>query len=837
MAKIKGNRNIWIVIGIILSFVVISLIYFSPQLEGKKLVASDNMTFQGVSKEIRDFRKETGKEALWTDSMFGGMPAYLVSTEYPGDLLAKVQNFFHSIIHRPASLVVLSFLLFFVMCRLLGFNALISMAGAFMYGFSTFFFVLISTGHFTKVHALNYMALVVGGIIFAYRKKPLLGSLITAFGLSWMLSANHPQMSYYTGLMVLIIVITYFIVAVREKNLPSFLKTSGLLVIALILAVGTYFSQLYTTYEYGKYSTRGKSELTGDQNNQTSGLDKDYILDYSYDLGEAMTAFIPRFKGGGMDEPLGENSEVYQFFEKNQGKAAAKRVASGLPLYWGSQPISSAPFYYGAVLCFLFVFGLFVVKGKDKWWIVAVVVLSFLLSLGKNFSVLSNFMIDYFPGYNKFRDVKNIIVIQQFAMALLGVMAVRELYLGQYDKTAILKKLKYSWFILGGLSLAFVIMPSVAGNFSGNADAQLTSAGWPAQLMQALVDDRRMVLRNDAFKAFIFVSLAAGVIWLYILKKIKAGYALALWVLLVLVDLWPVDKKYLNDNNFESKSEAAAPFKASVANQEILKDKDPDFRVLNLTVNPFSDASTSYFHKSIGGYHGAKMERYQELIDHQISPEIQKLIAGFKNPASIDSVMKTLPVINVLNTRYFIYNRESAPLRNNYALGAAWFVDDMEVVQDADAEMDALSGFDPSQKAIIDQRFSDQLKNVSFGGAHESSIELVEYEPNYLKYKAKVGSGEPVVVFSEIWYPEGWKAFIDGKETDYFRTDYVLRGMSVPAGEHVIEFRFEPSSYKTGNNIAMASSLILLLVTAGVVFVELKKKKLPVNEEKKENKV
>ena len=836
MAKIKGNRNIWIVIGIILSFVVISLIYFSPQLEGKKLVASDNLTFQGVSKEIRDFRKETGQEALWTGSLFGGMPAYLISTEYPGDLLSKVQSFFHAIIHRPASLLVLSFLLFFIMGCLLEVNVWISMAGAFMYGFSTFFFVLISTGHFTKVHALNYMALIVGGIIFAYRKKPLLGSLITAFGLSWMLSANHPQISYYTGLMVLVIVITYFIVAVREKTLPSFLKTSVMLVVALILAVGTYFSQLYTTYEYGEYSTRGKSELTGDQKNQTAGLDKNYILDYSYDLGEAMTAFIPRFKGGGMSEPLGKNSEVYRFFEKNQGKAAAKRVASGLPLYWGSQPISSAPFYYGAVLCFLFVFGLFVVKGKDKWWIVVVVILSFLLSLGKNFSVLSNFMIDYFPGYNKFRDVKNIIVIQQFAMALLGVMAVRELYQGQYNKPAVLKQLKYSWFILGGLSLAFVIMPSIAGNFSGSADAQLSRAGWPSQLMQALIDDRRMVLRNDAFKAFIFVSLAAGVIWLYISKKIRAGYALALWVLLVLVDLWPVDKKYLNDDNFRSKSEAAVPYKASVADQEILKDKDPDFRVLNLTVNPFSDASTSYFHKSIGGYHGAKMERYQELIDHQISPEIQRLIDGFKSPDSINAVMKNLAAINMLNTRYFIYNPGSAPLRNNYALGGAWFVDDMEVVQDADAEMAALSGFDPSRKAIIDQRFSDQLRNVSFDGAHESRIELVQYEPNYLKYKAKVESGEPLAVFSEIWYPKGWKAFIDGKETGYIRADYVLRAMPVPAGEHIIEFRFEPASYRTGNNIAMASSLVLLLVAASVILIELKKKKVLVNEAKKENK-
>jgi len=816
-------------------FLVISVVYVSPVLEGKRLVAQDMQMFQGMSKEIVDYRDSTGEEALWTNSAFGGMPAYLISTAYNGDLWARVQRWITSL-PRPADLLFLNFLLFFVLCLAFGANVWVSFAGALAYGFFSFFFVIIQVGHMTKAHTLTYFALVVAGVIWAYRSRPVAGSLLAAIGLSWMLSANHLQMTYYAGIMVAIIGLTYLVAAIREKTLPAFLKASGLLVVAVLLAVGTNFARLYTTYEYGKYSTRGKSELTTDEKNQTSGLDKSYILDYSYDLGEAMTAFIPRFKGGGMSEPLGENSEVYRFFEKNQGKAAAKRVASGLPLYWGTQPISNAPFYYGAVLCFLFVFGLFIVKGKDKWWIAAVVVVSFLLSLGKNFPLLSNFMIDHFPGYNKFRDVKNVIVIQQFAMALMGVLAVRELYLARYKKEELLKKLKYAWFILGGFALAFVIMPGIAGNFSGPTDARLVQAGWPDQLLEALRSDRRMVLRTDAFKAFVFVSLAAGVIWLYVNQKLKATYALVLWVLLILADMWPVDKKYLNNDNFERKSQVAVPFKASKADQQILSDKDPDFRVLNLTVSVFNDASTSYFHKSLGGYHGAKMERYQELADHQLFPEIQRLIGGFKDPSSIDSVMQSLSVINMLNTKYFIYDPNSKPLQNNYALGNAWFVDDMQLVENSNEEIAALDGFDPSEKAIVDQRFAGQLKDVRFGGANESTIRLLEYRPNYLKYKASVGSGMPLAVFSEIWYPKGWKAFIDGKETGYIRADYVLRALPVPAGEHEIEFRFEPDSFYIGNKIALASSFMLLLGVAGVAFTEFKKKKKAMDEEKKTNK-
>ncbi len=826
MTKIKANRNLYTIIGIILFFLVVSLIYFSPVLEGKKLNASDVNHYEGMAKEIKDYREATGEEALWTNSQFSGMPAYLISIKFPGELFSSVQKIINKIIPQPANYIFLNFIFFFVLCLILGLNPFVSMLGALMYGFASHYFVLISAGHITKVHTLNYMALVIAGILYAYNKKPLLGSLIAAIGLSWMLSANHPQMTYYVGIMSFIIGVVYLIYAIKDKLLPKFIKTSVFLVIGMLLALGTNFARLYTTYEYGKYSIRGQSELTLNNENELKGLDKDYILEYSYDLGEVFSAFIPRFKGGGMNEPLGEDSEVYKLFEETQGPAAARQVVEALPLYWGNQPISSAPFYFGAVLCFLFVFGLFVVKGRDKWWIAAVVLISFLLSLGNDFSALSNLMIDYFPGYNKFRDVKNIIVVQQFAMALLGVLAIREIYQGGIDKTELFKKLKYAWFIVGGFALIFVVFPGMAGNFVGSTDAQLAASGWPNELLNALQADRKMVLRNDAIRSFVFVTLSAGLIYLYVQQKLKATYALLLWGVLILVDMWPINKKYLNDDNFQSQRKAETPYTASAADLAILEDTDPDYRVLNLTVSIFQDASTSYFHKSLGGYHGAKLERYQELYQYQLAPELSELANNFTSFEAADSALQTLPVLNMLNTRYIIYNPEVAPLKNSHALGNAWFVNEVEEVHDSDEEILALSDLDPSEKAIVDQRYSNVLEKLTSGSATGSTIGLIQYDPNSLKYKAYVEDGTKLAVFSEIYYPKGWNAYIDGQKAEYVRANYVLRALPVPQGDHNIEFRFEPNSYYMGNNISLASSLLLFLALGAVVFVEYKNRKV-----------
>jgi len=808
-------------------FMIISVVYFSPVLEGKKLQSSDGTQFKGMSKEIVDYREATGKEALWSNNMFSGMPAYLTSTLYPGELISKIQKSITAI-SQPVMILTFSFVFFFILCVLLDISLWPAFVGSLAYGFMTFLFAFISTGHLTKAHALSYMSLIVAGVLLAFKKNKIGGSLIVALGLSLMLSANHLQMTYYAAILIIILGITYFVFAVKEKTLPDFAKTTVFLLIAVLFAVGTNFSRLYTTYEYGKYSMRSQSELSLNDENKTSGLDKKYILDYSYDLGEAMTAFIPRFKGGGMSEPLSTSSETYKFFAEAQGAEKAKKaVESGMPMYWGSQPISGAPFYFGAVLCFLFVLGIFLVKGKDKWWLVAVFVFSLLLSLGKNFSFLTNLMLDYFPGYNKFRDVKNIIVIQQFAMALLGALAIKEIYERKISHTEFMKGLKYAFGITGGIALFFAILPGMAGTFSGNTDAQYLQMGYPQQFINALIADRQSALQVDSFRTFVFVFLAAAGLWAYWNNQIKAQYAIALWLSLVLVDMWSVDKRYLNNDNFTSKREIAAPFQEMPVDKEIKKDKDLYYRVLNLQ-NPFADARTSYFHKSLGGYHGAKMKRYNELIGYGIEPEMRTLIAGFKKPDSIDSVMSTLPVINMLNTKYYIYDLNQPPLANSHALGNAWLVKDAKIVGTADEEVASLNNFDPKSTAIINKSFENELNGFK-AASGEGDIKLTEYKPNYLKYEATVNSSAQLAVFSEIYYPKGWKSFIDGKETAHIQADYVLRAMIIPAGKHQIEFKFEPQSYYRGNKISLASSILLLLAIAGYLVYIVRNKKLKID--------
>ena len=804
-------------------FLVISLAYFSPVLEGKKLQSSDGTHFKGMAKEIVDYREATGKEALWSNNMFSGMPAYLTSTLYPGEWFAKVPRVITAI-SQPVMILSLSFLFFFILCILLDIGVWPAFAASLAYGFMTFTFSVMVAGHLTKAHALTYMSLIVAGILMAYKRNKIAGSLIAALGLTWMLSANHLQMTYYVAILVMILGITYLIFAIKEKTLPDFAKTTVLLLFAVLFAVGTNFSRLYTTYEYGKYSMRGQSELSQNGEKKTSGLDKDYILDYSYDLGEAMTAFIPRFKGGGMSEPMGTNSETYKFLADSQGAdRARKMVEGGMPMYWGSQPISGAPFYFGAVLCFLFVFGLFVVKGKDKWWLLGVFVFSLLLSLGKNFSILTNIMLDYFPGYNKFRDVKNIIVIEQFAMALLGALAIKEVYQRKINDAQFMKALKYSFGITGGLALIFVIIPGLAGSFSGSSDAQYVQMGYPQQFINALVSDRESALRLDAFRTFLFVALAAAGLWAYWNNKIKAQYVLILWVALILVDMWPVNKRYFNNDNFTSPREVAVPYQKMPVDNEILKDKDLYYRVLNLK-DPFADPRTSYFHKSIGGYHGAKMARYNELIKYQITPEMQTLIAGFNKPASIDSVINSLPVINMLNTKYIIYDLKQPPLANTHALGNAWLVKEVKLVDNADQEISSLKSFNPKATAIVNKQFEKELGGFK-AGLGEGEIILTAYQPNDLKYEATVNGGAQLAVFSEIYYPKGWVSLIDGKPTDYVQANFVLRAMVIPAGKHQIEFKFEPQSYYMGNKISMASSILLLLAIAGYGIYIFKSKK------------
>jgi hypothetical protein len=820
---VMKKKFIHILVPVLLCLIT-SAIYFSPALEGKVLQQSDIIHHKGMSKDLVDYRNETGEEALWTNGMFGGMPAYQISTYYFGSITQTIMNFVLKI-PRPISYHFLMLSLFYLMFVLLGVNPWLSLAGAFAYGFTTFFFVVLESGHNSKAHTIAYIPLLIAGILLAYKNKRTLGFLLSTLGVSFMISANHVQMTYYAAILALIIAIVYLVYALKEKLIPDFLKSSSVLLAAAALALVINIAPLWTTYEYSKYTIRGESELTSEDGNKTSGLDKSYILDYSYDVTEALTAFIPRLKGGSMRESLGEDSNAFKLLRASQGKQNALRIADNLPLYWGSQPIAGGYMYYGAILCFLFVLGLFVLKGRDKWWIVAAVIISFALSLGKYFPSLSNLMIGYFPLYNKFRDVKNIVVIQQFAMAFMGVMTVWTVYKREIDDKKFTKALLYSFVITGGLALIFALIPSLAGNFTAASDARLVQSGWPAQLLDALREDRKAVAQKDAFRTFVFVALAAAVLWAFWKKKLKAEYALVLWIVLIFADMWPANRRYLNNDNFVSKRQMANPYTLSAADKAIHQDKDLNYRVLNLTVNPFTDASTSFFHKSIGGYHAAKLMRYQQLVERQINGEIQHLIAELNKgtvPENTAELFEKTPALKMLNTKYIIVNPNGAPVRNPAAASNAWFVNNFSLVENADAEMEAIAGLDPAETAIVDQRFSEFVKGKSF--EKQGEIKLIQYAPNHLKY-AFNSISDQLTVFSEIHYPLGWNAYIDGKPADYFRANYVLRAMIIPEGKHTVEFKFEPKSYYLGTKISYAGSILFVLLVAGYVFVEFRKRK------------
>ena len=798
---------------ILAAFFLLSLFYFIPAYEGKVLNQSDIHQFQGMSKEISDFREKTGKEPLWTNSMFGGMPAYQISTVYKANLL----RYFYSYLQigkAPASYLFLALLGFYILLLAMGLSRWLSAIGALAFGFSTYFFIILVPGHISKFIAMSYMAPVMAGMILAYRKKLLMGAAVFGLFLSLEVYSNHLQITYYLALIIFLYIIFELVSAIREKTLPSFIKTSVVLLVVGILAAGSDFSRLYTTWEYGKYSTRGKSNLTSSADLKTSGLDKDYATSWSYGKAETFDLLIPDFAGGASEGELSTNSETYKWLSGN-GVPNARRIIQSMPLYWGPQPSTAGPVYLGAVVIFLFFLGAFLVKGKYKWWLVAVTTLSIMLAWGHNFMPLTSFFLDYVPGYNKFRTVSMTLVMAEFSVPFLGMLALHRLWTDKISREEFLYALKWSLGIVGGICLVFTIIPGLlAQGFYGSIDPQLKDAGYPDQLLQALRNDRESLLRADAFRSLIFVTLSAGLVYFFFTKKLKGYFFLGGMALLVLVDMWSVDKRYLNDNNFVNKQAAKEPFKPTLADQIIMQDTQKYYRVLNLTVNPFSDASTSYFHKSIGGYHGAKMKRYQELIENQIS----------KNNMS---------VLDMLNTKYFIVpdkQQGPVPQRNPGALGNAWFVDSIKIVPDANAEMAALTSFNPANLAIVDQKYSSLLKDFTTGRDTVSRIILTSYAPNKLDY-AYHASKEQLAVFSEIYYKDGWDAFVDGKPAPHFRVNYVLRAMMLPAGSHQVEFRFEPKAFYTGNKVSLACSSILmifvLLMLGSALYAELKKKPSP----------
>lgn len=802
-------------LAVVIFFIIISFAYFYPVLEGRILKANDSTVSIINSKEINDYRTKFHREPLWTNSIFSGMPAYLISTRYPGNLMKHVDSVLR-VFQTPVSVLVLSMAGFYLLLLIFGAGTLVSAAGAVAFGFSSFIFQILAAGHNTQAIALAYMAPMIGSIYYAYKRDVVKGALLTAVFLSLEIIANHPQITYYSFICLLVFFVTGFIYSIKDKTLTGFLKKTAILVVPVIIAFGINFANLYTVYEYGKFSSRGKTDLVAADKNISSGLNRDYITYWSYGVDETFNLLVPNFKGGS-SKPFNRDTETVKALRDHNAADAAGQVMK----YWGTQPGTDGPHYVGAIVIFLFILGLVVVKGQEKWWLLIATILSVMLAWGKNFMPFTNLFIDFFPGYNKFRAVTMILVISQFCIPLLGFLALSELYKGKISRKEILKGLNIAGGVTAGLLMIFLIFPGIAGSFINTYESE-----YPDWLKNAMAADRKDLLRIDSFRSLVFIILAYGSVMGFIFDKIKKEYSLLIIGLLVMTDLWSVDKRYLNTERFEKPSIIRKSFSPSVADAVILK--DPSYsRVFNISVSTFNDNSpTSYFHKSIGGYHGAKLKRYQELIDSSLSRDIAIFTAAVKDAktvADIEPVLKHTPVINMLNTKYIIFSPEMPPIVNKMALGNAWFAEKVRLAENANEELSAINKIDPFSEAVIDRKFIGHLKAPSYPVSADDSVYLVSYQPNELVYKCRA-AGEKLVVFSEIYYPAGWKCFVDGKEAGYFRADYVLRAMVVPGGDHEIRFSFEPSSYTIGNKVSFASSILLVLIIAGYSFTELRKR-------------
>ncbi len=795
----------------ILVFIIASLVYFSPVLEGKKLFQSDIAQFRGMSKEIVDFRNENDKEPYWTNRAFGGMPSYQLSAYYPHNYIKKADLLLR-FLPRPADYLFLYFLGFFILLSVLKIEWKLAILGSLAFGFSTYLIIIFGAGHNAKAHAIAYMPVVLAGIIAVFQKKYLLGFLLTTIGMAFEVNANHPQMTYYLMWMVIIFGIVYLLDALKEKALPEFFKKVVLLAFAVVIAIGLNSTSLLATKEYASHSTRSKSELTikpdgSPKDEVVSGLSREYITQYSYGIAETFNLLIPRFYGGGVRENLGKDSKTYDFLRNKIGRVQAKDFSENFPGYWGKQPIVEAPAYIGAVLIFLFVLGLFLVKINLKKWLLAVVIFSILLSWGKNFSILTNFFIDYIPLYNKFRAVSSIQVLAELAIPILAILTLHRFFNSDNSKEEKQKYLKYALYSVGGITLLFTLAGTSLFSFESFRDAsldqQLPGFG------EILASERKSIFFKDSLRSLILILLSAGVLWASLKEKINKNVAIGILGFLILFDLVGVDKRYVNKDDFVAKTREEQPFAASSIDKEILKDKSY-YRVANFGVNPLNDGSTSYFHNSLGGYHAAKPRRYEELFEHQI-------------------VKNNFEVLNMLNTKYIIFpDQQGKPLlqQNTDANGNAWFVNQVEFVDSADKEIKALDSLKTKEKAIANAEFKSLIKNNNFQKDSTATITLSDYKANRLRYQANTSS-EQLAVFSDIYYKNGWNAYVDGKLTPHFRVNYVLRALEIPAGQHEIIFKFEPDIIKKGNTITLISYALLFLVPVGWFFIERKKNESP----------
>ena len=822
----------------ILAFVLLSFAYFFPaDIENRILFQHDTAAGAGAGQEVKEYYEQTGERSRWTNSLFGGMPMYQIAPSYDSTKsLQWVQKAYQLFLPDYVCLTFMLMLGFYILLRVFGIPVWLAGLGGIMWAFSSYFFILISAGHIWKFITLAYVPPTIAGIVLAYRGKLLWGGILTALFVALQITSNHVQMSYYFFFVILFFVGAYFEKAWRTKTLPQFFKASAVLIVAALVGIAANVSNLYHTYAYSKETMRGKSELvqTGDAAKQTSsGLDRDYITQWSYGIDETLTLLVPNFKGGA--------SAALSQSETAMSKANPmySSLYGSLTQYFGTQPMTSGPVYVGAFVLFLFVLGCFIVKGPLKWALIGATFFSIVLSWGKNFMPLTDFFIDYVPLYNKFRAVSSILVIAEFTIPLLAIFALKRLL----EEPEILKQEKkplgISLLLTAGIALLLAVAPGSIGSgyvpaqkaqmLQNAVNQQMIPANKLSGILANLGEMRAELVSSDALRSFIIIGIGCSLLWLYASGKLRSSLTIAGITILCLADMWGVNKRYLNDAQFVPHSIRTETFTKTNTDELILQDTSLDYRVLNFATSTFDDNNTSYWHKSVGGYHPAKLRRYQEMIEHHISPEMQ---AAYKAIATAGGEMDSVDankfrVLNMLNTKYFIFpagqQRQTVPILNPHAYGNAWFVNKVQYVNNANEEIDALDSIIPTETAVVDARFKDVLKGATESYKDSlSSIRLTSYAPNRLTYETN-NAQDGIAVFSEIYYPDGWHVTIDGQPAELARADYILRTMYVPAGQHTIEMRFDPTSLHVTEGIAYGA--LALLVIGIIVAVLIAKRK------------
>ena len=806
-------------------FIALASIYFSPAYQGKILPQSDVQQAQFMAREIMEYKAIDGKGPLWTNSMFGGMPSYQIWAQYPSNITTYIIAFFTKTFPNPIGIVILYLLGAYLLFCTLKVNPWLAAAGAFAFTFTTYNFVIIEAGHNNQALAISFFAPILAGIILTLRKNYLAGAGITAFFLALEIRSNHIQMTYYLFIALLILIGIELYHAIKSKQLDGFLKSFAWLAGAALLSVAVNAGTLWTTYEYAQESIRGKSNLTGDKSKPvSSGVDRDYAYRYSQGVGESITFLVPGAYGGSSASHLEDNSNVEKILinrgvPADQASGFAKQTLS---TYWGGDEGTSGPNYFGAIICFLFILGLFVVKDRIKWWILSASLLSLFLSFGRNLPFISDLFFNYFPLYNKFRTVESNLAIAGFLLPILAILTVKEISSQTHDSKLLLKKLLYSLYSVGGLLVIIIIVPTLFFSFKSDSHEQLiqqltqTTGGdksFAEAIGNALILDRASIARMDAFRSLAFVLVGAGLIWLLIKQKIKAEFVFALLAFAILIDMWGIDRRFVNNEQFIEKNLMLQNAQPRQVDQLIMKDASLDYRVLDMTTNPFIDARPSNFHNTIGGYHAAKLKRYQEVIEKQLSSSINE------------------DVLDMLNTKYLITSDQtgqSQRMENRAtAAGNAWFVQKVVYVKNADEEMAAINSFNPKQIAFVDEKFKPMIDEKKVAYSPTSTIKLTSYRPDNLVYEYSA-SRDVIAVFAEIWYDKGWNAYVDGEKIDHFRANYILRAAQLPGGNHKLEFKFEPSSYYTGEKISLIASILLIAGIGFVIYTETKKNKTAV---------